>query len=66
MTKLDVLHGITGVKEFSNLIYRMAIEAGSPEKLAEELDKEIPEEGLRTLQSVAQSGNYPLSLDGMQ
>lgn len=66
MTNFEVIQKITGIKEFSELIYSFAEKAGSPEKLAEELAEEIPEEGLRTLESVAQGGNYPLSFDGMQ
>lgn len=66
MTKFEVIRKITGVKEFSNLVYALAIDSGSPEKLAEELGKVLTEEELRTIESVAQSGNYPLSFEGRQ
>lgn len=66
MTKFDVLKGITGVKEFSRLIFGMAEKAGTPEKLEKELSRELFEEELQTIRSVAQNGIYPLSLDGIQ
>lgn len=61
MTRFEVLCHITDVKQFSGLIYEFVMKTGSVEALEKELSTEIPEEGLRTLQSIAQSGNYPLS-----
>lgn len=66
MRKFEVIRSITGVKEFSNIVYDMAKSATSPEDLQEMFFEELTEEGLRTIQSVAHSGNYPLSLDGKQ
>lgn len=66
MKKFEVIRLITGVKEFSNVIYDMAKIAGSAEGLQKMLLEELTEEGLRTIQSVAHSGNYPLSFDGKQ
>ncbi|WP_373264536.1 hypothetical protein [Hungatella hathewayi] len=66
MKKFDVIRSITEVKEFSNIIYDMAKIAGSSEGLQQMLSEELTEEGLRTIQSVAHSGNYPLSFDGKQ
>lgn len=66
MTVFEVIQKITGVKEFSNLLYAFAVKAGSPEKLAEALSRELSEKELRIIKSAAQSGNYPLSFDGMQ
>lgn len=66
MTKFQAVRSITGVKEFSGIMYALAEKAGCAEALVEELMKEIPETGLQTLHSVARHGTYPLSLDGLQ
>lgn len=66
MTRFEALKAITGVKEFSNHIYDFAVKAGSPEKLTEFLEGELTEDGLQLLKAVAQKGNYPISLDGLQ
>lgn len=66
MTKFEVLKGITGIAEFSRLLFDMAEKAGTAEELERDLHMEIPESGLEIIESVARSGNYPLSLDGMQ
>lgn len=66
MTKFEVLKGITGIAEFSRLLFDMAEKAGTAEELERDLRMEIPESGLEIIESVARSGNYPLSLDGMQ
>lgn len=66
MTRFDALKAVTGVKEFSFHVYHFAVTAGSPEKLAEFLEGELSEEGLQLLKTVAQRGNYPISLDGLQ
>lgn len=66
MTKFEVLRGVSGVKEFASLIFWMARKSETEEELAKDLSMELTEEGLRTIKSAAQSGNYPLSLDGMQ
>ncbi|MBS6645878.1 MAG: hypothetical protein KH366_20065 [Clostridiaceae bacterium] len=66
MTKFEVLKAINGIKEFSNLTFDLVKIADSPEKLQEILSEELTEEGLRTIQSVAHSGNYPLSFVGKQ
>lgn len=66
MTKFEILKGIGGVKEFSRLVWGMVEKAETPEKLAEALSEELPDVGLQTLESIAQSGDYPLSLGGKQ
>lgn len=66
MTKFEALKGIAGVKEYSRLLFNMAEKAGSAENLEKDLRMEIPESGLEIIKSIARSGNYPLSLDGMQ
>jgi hypothetical protein len=66
MTKFEVLRGITGVAEFSRILFDMSEKAGSAEELEKDLRMEIPESGLEIIESIARSGNYPLSFDGMQ
>jgi len=66
VTKFDVLKGITGVAEFSRLVIDMVEKAGSAENLEKDLQMEIPEPGLKIIESTARSGNYPLSFDGIQ
>jgi hypothetical protein len=66
MTKFEVLKGITGVAEYSRILFDMAEKAGSAKELERDLSMEIPESGLEIIESVARSGNYPLSFDGMQ
>lgn len=63
MKKFEVIRSITGVKEFSNIVFDLVNMTDSPENLQEMLLEELTEEGLRTIQSVARSGNYPLSLE---
>ena len=64
MTKFEAIRSVTGVKEFSVLIFELVKNAGSPENLEKELSEEITAEGLQTLMSVARRGNYPFSLVG--
>ena len=53
MTKFEVLKGITGVMEYSRLLFDMAEKAGSAEKLEKDLRTEIPEPGLKIIESIA-------------
>lgn len=62
MTRFEVVRSITGADEFSRLMYEMAAAAASAEQLSDGLQAEITQEGMLTIQSVARSGNYPLSL----
>lgn len=66
MTKFEALRNVSGVKEFSSLVFYLARKSESVEELTKDLSAELEEEGLQTLKSVAQRGNYPLSLDGLQ
>lgn len=66
MTKFDVVKNITGIEEFSRLIFGMVQQAKEPSRLAEMLSEEVAGERLQTVISVAASGNYPLFFDGMQ
>lgn len=66
MTKFEVLKGITEVREYSQMVFELVEKSGSPEKLQKELSAELPEDAIRTLKQIAESGNYPLSFDGLQ
>lgn len=66
MTKFEVLRAVHGVEEFSTLAFDMVTNAESAEDLQRMLSEELSEEGLQTIRRVAQRGNYPLSLEGLQ
>ena len=69
MTRLDVLEGLLKAKnteQFIELTYDMAHEYSSKEDFKSLLLKPLTEEELQAVKSAAQSGNYPLSLDGLQ
>lgn len=66
MTKFKVLRAISDVTKFSEILFEICKNAKSAEDLENDLITELSEEGLQTVMSVAQSGNYPLSLDGLQ
>lgn len=66
MTKFEVVQSITSVAEFSKLIFDLARKSDSAETLEKELSIKITETGLETIKLIAQSGDYPLSLDGRQ
>ena len=66
MTKFEALKGITDVKKFSELLFDILADRKTMAEIEELLLEELTEKQLQTLQSVAESGNYPLSLDGRQ
>lgn len=66
MTRFEVLRAVTGVKEFSGLIVDILKEKETSEAITEFLTEELTEKQLQTVKSVAESGNYPLSLEGLQ
>lgn len=66
MTKFEVIRSITDVDKFSDIIFDMVKTTKSAEQLTQVLSEKLTEKGLQTIMSVAQSGNYPLSLDGIQ
>ena len=66
MTKFDVVKNITGIEEFSRLIFGMVQQAKEPSELVTILSEEVTGERLQTVMSVANSGNYPLFLNGIQ
>lgn len=66
VTKFEVLRKISGIEEFSSLVFYLARKSDTVEALTKDLSTELSEEGLQTIKSVAQAGNYPLSFDGIQ
>ena len=66
MTKFDVVRNITGVEEFARLIFGMVQQVKEPSELVTMLSTEVTGERLQTVMSVANSGNYPLFLNGIQ
>jgi hypothetical protein len=66
LTKFEAIQKISGVHEYSKLMFELSKKAGTPEDLEKDLSMELTEEGLQVLRTVAQNGNYPLSLEGMQ
>lgn len=65
MTRFEVIKAITDAEKFAELAYDLVNHTGGKAQLAELLKKELSEEELQTLMSIAQGG-YPLSFDGMQ
>lgn len=66
MKKFEVLKLVTGIKEVSMLIFDIASQAKSEKEIEKFLNEELTEEQLQTVKSVAESGNYPLSLEELQ
>ena len=69
MTRLDVLDGLLKAKnteQFIELTYDMAHKYSIKEDFKSLLLKPLTEEELQAVKSAAQSGDYPLSLDGLQ
>ena len=54
LTKFEALKGVTGIKEYSQLIFELAEQAGSPERLQKELSTELPADSIRTLTQIAE------------
>ena len=65
MTNFEAVKAITGVKEFSEIVYDLVKKSGSPGKLEEALSWELPETAVRILKAVADAGRYPISLEGI-
>ena len=64
-TKFEALKAITDEQKFSELVFDLIAEYGSPDVLAKLLSEELSENGLQTLQSIVRT-DYPLSFDGKQ
>lgn len=65
MKKIDVLKGIQDVGVFADLIVLFVNEYKTPDEIKNELVRELTEEQLRTIKSVAET-DYPLSFVGKQ
>lgn len=66
MTRFEALRAVNGVSEYSALIFDILCDKKSPDDMTEFLSEELTEKQLQTIRSIAESGNYPLSLDGLQ
>lgn len=63
MRRFDALRAVSGVSEFSGLIFDILKDKTTLDELTKFLAEEMSEKQLQTLMSVAESGNYPLSMD---
>lgn len=62
MKVIDAVKSITDSETFASLIIDLVKEVSTVDKLTDILDRELTEEQLQTIKSIAHSGNYPLSL----
>ncbi len=65
MTRFKVLQNIEKEEHFAELIVGLVNKYKTPKAVTEVLKRELTEEELQTIRSVAQS-DYPLSFSGMQ
>lgn len=63
MKVIDLIEGITDSETLSSMMIDLVNEAPTIDKLIPILERELTEEQLQTIKSIADSGNYPLSLD---
>ena len=63
--KFETLKAVTDIRKFSELMYDILKDKKSPKEIEQFLSEEFSEEGLQTLESIAQSG-YPLSFERKQ
>lgn len=63
MKVIDAVKSITDSETFASLIIDLVKEVSIVDKLTDILDRELTEEQLQTIKSIADSENYPLSLD---
>ncbi len=63
--KFEALKAVTDIRKFSELMYDILKDKKSPKEIEQFLSEEFSEEGLQTLESIAQSG-YPLSFERKQ
>lgn len=66
MRRFDALRAVSGVSEFSSLIFDILKDKTTIDDLTKFLTEELSEKQQQTLISVAESGNYPLSMDGLR
>ncbi|RHR72599.1 hypothetical protein DWW50_09745 [Eubacterium sp. AF15-50] len=62
MKVIDLIKGITDSETLSSMMIDLVNEAPTIDKLTPILERELTEEQLQTIKSIADSGNYPLSL----
>ena len=65
-TRFEAMKAITNERKFSELVFDIIVKCDSPITFAKFLSEELTKGQLRTIRSVAERGDYPLSLDGKQ
>ncbi len=65
ITKFEVITSITDVKKFSQIVFDILRDKNTAEEIESFLSEKFPKDGLRELESIAQS-DYPLSFAGRQ
>lgn len=63
--KFEALKAVTDIRKFSELMYDILKDKKNSKEIEQFLLEEFSEEGLQTLESIAQSG-YPLSFERKQ
>lgn len=66
MRRFDALRAVSGVSEFSGLIFDILKDKTTLDELTKFLAEDLSEKQRQILLSVAESGNYPLSMDGLR
>lgn len=62
MKVIDLIKGITDSETLSSMMIDLVNEAPTVDELTTIFERELTEEQLQTIKSIADSGNYPLSL----
>ena len=63
MKVIDLIKGITDSETLASMMIDLVNEAPIVDELTTIFERELTEEQLQTIKSIADSGNYPLSLD---
>lgn len=63
MKVIDLIKGITDSETLSSMMIDLVNEAPTVDELTTIFERELTEEQLQTIKSIADSENYPLSLD---
>ncbi len=63
MKVIDLIKGITDSETLASMMIDLVNEAPTVDELTTIFERELTEEQLQTIKSIADSENYPLSLD---
>ena len=63
MKVIDLIKGIKDSETLASMMIDLVNEAPTVDELTTIFERELTEEQLQTIKSIADSGNYPLSLD---